>query len=103
MNITSVRVGIIPNPKNSIVGMATIEIDRCLVLSSMKIVEGKNGLFVSMPSMKGKDKEGKDGYRDVYYFMDKSKIDKLNDVIIAEYIKKSGESMEPVGDGDIPF
>ena len=103
MNITNVRVGVIKNPKNSVVGMATIEVDRCLVLSNMKVIEGKNGLFVGMPSMKGKDKEGKDGYRDVFYFMDKSKIDKLNEVIIAEYMKKCGESMTPVDDGDIPF
>jgi len=101
MNITNVRVGIIKNPKNSVVAMATIEIDKCLVLSNMKVINGTKGYFVGMPSMKGKDKEGNDGFRDVYYFMDKSKIEKLNEVIVSKYLELSGEN--PMQDGQIPF
>lgn len=35
-------------------GYATVTFDRCFVVRSIKIIEGKNGLFVAMPSHKPK-------------------------------------------------
>jgi stage V sporulation protein G len=42
------------------VGIAAITIDECFVVHELRIIEGKNGLFVAMPSRKMPNGEFKD-------------------------------------------
>ncbi len=49
MKITEVRAKRI-NGDNRLVGVAAITIDNCFVVHELRIIEGKNGLFVAMPS-----------------------------------------------------
>ena len=51
MKITEVRAKRI-NGDNRLVGVAAITIDNCFVVHELRIIEGKNGLFVAMPSRK---------------------------------------------------
>jgi len=52
-----------------------------IVLTGMKIVEGQNGLFVSMPSQK--DKKGE--YRDIYFPVTKEARQAINAAVLAQY------------------
>jgi len=51
-----------------------------IVIKGFKLVEGVNGLFVGMPSQKGKDDEFFDTV-----FMEREARDKLNDLAMDEY------------------
>jgi stage V sporulation protein G len=51
MRITEVRAKRV-NGENRLVGIAAITIDECFVVHELRIIEGKDGLFVAMPSRK---------------------------------------------------
>lgn len=59
MKITEVRAKRIDGD-NRLVGIAAITIDNCFVVHELRIIEGKNGLFVAMPSRKMPNGEYKD-------------------------------------------
>ena len=63
--------------------MVILEVEDCLVINSVKIVECKKGLFVSMPQYK--DKNG--DYKDIVYPNSKEKRNSLSALILAEYEK----------------
>lgn len=63
--------------------MVILEVEDCLIINSVKIVEGKKGLFVSMPQYK--DRNG--DYRDIVYPNSKEKRNSLTALILAEYEK----------------
>jgi stage V sporulation protein G len=54
MEITEVRVSLSDNTSTRLKAYATITFDNCFVVRNIKIIEGKNGLFVAMPSRKPK-------------------------------------------------
>lgn len=54
MEITEVRMSISDNPQARLKAYASITFDHCFVVRNVKVVEGKNGLFVAMPSRKPK-------------------------------------------------
>ena len=54
MEITEVRVSLSENAQTRLKAYASVTFDRCFVVRNMKIIEGKNGLFVAMPSRKPK-------------------------------------------------
>jgi len=59
MLITEVRAKRV-NGDNRLVGIAAITIDECFVVHELRVIEGKNGLFVAMPSRKMPNGEFKD-------------------------------------------
>jgi len=59
VKITEVRAKRV-NGDNRLVGIAAITIDECFVVHELRIIEGKNGLFVAMPSRKMPNGEFKD-------------------------------------------
>ena len=54
MEITEVRVALLDDPDKRLKGYATLTFDNCFVVRNIKFIEGKNGLFVAMPSRKPK-------------------------------------------------
>ncbi len=54
MEITEVKVALRENPQTRLKAYATVTFDHCFVVRNVKIIEGKNGLFVAMPSRKPK-------------------------------------------------
>ena len=50
-------------PKNSLIAFATVKINDCFVVDSVKILTGSKGLYVDMPSIP----DGKGNYNDVCY------------------------------------
>ena len=81
-----------------------------IIIKGFKIIEGINGLFVSMPSQK--DKEGK--YSDTVYCLERETKDELNKIAIDYYNMKSivieenqnynqDRSKEIINDEAVPF
>ena len=59
MKITEVRAKRIRG-NNRLKGIAAITIDECFVVHELRIIDGKNGLFVAMPSRRMPNGEYKD-------------------------------------------
>lgn len=58
-----------------------LELDETLVIKGLTLVEGKNGLFLSFPSTKGKDSK----YYNSIYSIDKEWTQLLQDACIKKY------------------
>lgn len=58
MTITDIRI--FPVGEEKLKAFASIILDRCFVVTGIKIIEGGNGLFLSMPSKKRRDGTYKD-------------------------------------------
>ena len=58
MEITDVRV--YPVRDEKVRAFVSIVFDRCFMVNDIKVIQGKDGLFVSMPSRKRKNGEFKD-------------------------------------------
>ncbi len=52
MNLTEIRVKLLPQQQDKLRGFASITVDDAIVIRDIKIIEGGNGLFVAMPSRK---------------------------------------------------
>ena len=59
MNITDIRVRLVNN-NEKLKAVASITIDDELVVHDIKVINGKDGYFLSMPSRKSNDGEFKD-------------------------------------------
>ncbi len=58
MKITDVRLRLKDEPK--LKGIASITFDECFVVHDVRIIDGKDGLFISMPNKKSADGQHKD-------------------------------------------
>ena len=67
----------------SIKGVASITIDDCFIITNILIMNGKNGLFVSMPNKKN----AKGEYKDICYPLNVKTRKQITDIILAEYNK----------------
>jgi stage V sporulation protein G len=52
MNISEIRVKLLPRKTDKLRGFASVTLDNCVVVRDIKIIEGGRGLFVAMPSRK---------------------------------------------------
>ncbi len=60
MKITDIRVRIVNNGNDKLKAVASITIDDELVVHDIKVINGKDGYFLSMPSRKTTEGEFKD-------------------------------------------
>lgn len=49
LNITEVRVHVVPSSRTNLRAYASITLDDCFVIHGIKILQGDHGLFVGMP------------------------------------------------------
>lgn len=59
MNITDIRIRRV-NEEGKLKAYVTITFDECFVIHNIKVIEGKTGFFIAMPSRKTKTGEHKD-------------------------------------------
>ena len=90
--ITNVSIYTLNDSNSKTVALATVTIADCLVLTGLKIVNGKKGMFVSMPQRKlsKPDKNGNE-YADIFFPVTHDFREELNDAIMDEYDKKVDE------------
>ena len=60
MKISDIRVRLIEKEDSKLKAVASFTIEDCFVVHDIKVIEGKDGLFISMPSKKTPDGEYKD-------------------------------------------
>ena len=60
MNISDVRVRIVKKDDSKLKAVASVTFDDCFVVHDIKVIEGKDGYFIAMPSRKTNDGEHKD-------------------------------------------
>ena len=60
MNISDIRIRLVEKEDSKLKAVASITIDDCFVVHDIKVIEGKEGFFISMPSKKTPDGEYKD-------------------------------------------
>ena len=79
MNITEVKVKKLDRP-DSLKALASITIDDVFVVNSIKIIDGRNGLFVAMPSKKIGEK-----YMDISHPITAEWRQRINTAVLSEY------------------
>lgn len=87
---------------NNLKGTANITIDDCFVVKGILIMEGKNGLFMSMPSKKTPNGE----YKDICFPITKEARQQIIDEIMKKYNAEEtiqNEDFEIMQDSDLPF
>ena len=60
MKISDIRVRLVEKEDSKLKAVASFTIEDCFVVHDIKVIEGKDGLFISMPSKKTPDGEYKD-------------------------------------------
>lgn len=81
MEITEVRIHL--RPESKLKAFATITFDNTFVVHNVKIISGKKGLVVSMPSRKVKD----GSYKDVAHPINNEFRSKLEKAVLDAYNK----------------
>jgi stage V sporulation protein G len=79
MNITQVKV--FPVDEEKLKAYVSIVFDGCFLVSDLKIIQGPNGLFISMPSKRKKNGE----FKDVAHPLNRETREMLEKHIFAEY------------------
>lgn len=79
MNITQVKV--FPVNEEKLKAYVSIVFDGCFLVSDLKIIQGPNGLFISMPSKRKKNGE----FKDVAHPLNRETREMLEKHILAEY------------------
>ena len=84
--ITNVSVYTLNDSNSKTVALATVTIADCLVLTGLRIVNGKKGMFVSMPQRKlsKPDKNGNE-YADIFFPVTHDFREELNNAVLDEY------------------
>lgn len=82
MEITEIRV--FPVEEEKLKAFVSVVFDNCFIVSDIKIIQGNNGLFLSMPSKKGKN--GK--FRDIAHPLNSDTREWMSQMIIEEYHKE---------------
>jgi stage V sporulation protein G len=82
MRITEVRVSLRDDAK--LKAFASITLDDSFVIRGLKIIEGKTGTFVAMPSRRRKDGE----YQDIAHPINNEAREEMERIILAEYHKE---------------
>jgi stage V sporulation protein G len=79
MEVTEVRV--FPVDEEKLKAFVSIIIDDCFVVSDIKIINGTNGLFISMPSKKRKNGT----FRDIAHPLNNETRKKIEEKVLAKY------------------
>ncbi len=80
MNITDVRIKKF-NGENRLKAIAAITIDDCFVVHELRVIDGKDGLFVAMPSRKMPNGE----FKDVAHPINQETRNHIEGVVIEAY------------------
>ncbi|MBD5426139.1 MAG: septation regulator SpoVG [Treponema sp.] len=93
MEVTELRIRKI-TAEGKLRAYVTVTFDNCFVVHNVKIIEGKTGLFIAMPSRKTTDGD----YKDVAHPISLAFRTALQDKILAEY--NAGHVEEGGPDGE---
>ncbi len=87
MKITDIRIRRV-GADGKLKAYVTVTFDDCFVVHNIKVIEGKNGAFIAMPSRKTKTGE----YKDVAHPINSDFRSKLQSDILSAYDKEPAEN-----------
>jgi len=94
VEITQIRV--FPVQEDKLKAFVSIILDSCFVVSDIRVIQGTNGLFVSMPSKKRKNGT----FRDIAHPLNSETRRRFEEQIIARYREvvcgSGGEPLAPL-------
>jgi len=90
MEITDVRVRLIPD-ETKLKAVVSVTFDKEFVVHDIKIIDGREGLFVAMPSRK----VGEGEFRDVAHPLTTETRSRIRDAILARYEEVLAEGGQP--------
>jgi stage V sporulation protein G len=104
MEITEVKV--FPIQEEKLRAFVSIVIDRCFMVNDIKVIQGRDGLFISMPSRRKKNGD----FKDIAHPLNNDTRRMIEERILTEYEGAVGERVArrvraaagsgAVGDGD---
>lgn len=83
LNITDIRIRLVNSNNDKLKAVASITIDDELVVHDIKVINGKDGYFLSMPSRKTNEGE----FKDIVHPIKTEVREALKEKILAEYEK----------------
>ena len=93
MEITEVKI--YPVDEEKLKAYVTIIFDNCFIVRDLKVINGKTGLFVAMPSRKKKDGT----FKDLAHPLNSETRQKIEQKILEEYnketLKKEVQTIQP--------
>jgi stage V sporulation protein G len=92
MEITEVKV--FPIQEEKLKAFVSIVFDHCFMINDIKIIQGRDGLFISMPSRKKKNGE----FKDVAHPLNNETRRTIEERVLAEYDRVLEERGEPPAD-----
>ena len=81
MEITQVKV--CPVEEERLKAYVSIVLDDCFLVSDLKVIQGPNGVFVSMPSKRKKNGE----FKDIAHPLNRETRERMERKILSEYEK----------------
>lgn len=84
MEITDIKI--FPVEEDRLKAYVTIILDNSFVVRELKIIRGNKGLFIAMPSKKGRD----GAFKDICHPLNQSTRDYFEKSVIEAYRKKAG-------------
>ena len=88
MNITNIQIWLTNNPDDKLKALASITFDDALVIHGVKVLAGKEDLFVAMPSRKMKDGH----FTDIFHPIKNDVREELSAKVIEAYNKALSEN-----------
>ena len=99
----NIKAKVFKREYNNLKGFASITIDDCFIITNIWIMNGKNGLFISMPNKKNNKGE----YKDICFPLNAETRKQITDIILAEYNKLDEPKQEVqedfYGQDNLPF
>jgi stage V sporulation protein G len=92
MEVTAVRV--FPVNEEKLKAFVSVIFDDCFVVSDIKIINGNNGLFISMPSKKRKNGT----FRDIAHPLNSETRRMLEEKILARYNEALAQPAQPASE-----
>jgi stage V sporulation protein G len=89
MEITEVKV--FPIQEEKLKAFVSIVFDHCFMVNDIKIIQGRDGLFISMPSRKKKNGE----FKDVAHPLNNETRRMIEETVLAEYDRALQDRGEP--------
>jgi stage V sporulation protein G len=89
MEITEVKV--FPIHEEKLKAFVSIVFDHCFMVNDIKIIQGRDGLFISMPSRKKKNGE----FKDVAHPLNNETRRMIEEKVLAEYDRALQDRGEP--------
>lgn len=99
MKVTEVRITPVKSGNGSTKAYASINLDGVFAVNDIRVIEGKKGLFISLPNRKGKDKDGNEKYYDIAFPTTAELRKEISDAVIAKYNETSQSQPQPNTDG----